>query len=470
MDKEKNKGRFKKVGIYTAFNLLFSVILPLILIFIMALISLPYAKTGSIPNIIYILIFLILFILLIMNEYFISIITKKILKEELNINNVAFYSALIKSILCTILIYLLSVDGKTYNNYDELIIVIGLIPLFKLVSYLIATKFALKEKISVKKIYIFAGYILLVVIGLTLCLPNSLNKFFYSGQFSSVELRNELVDNYNNNSRNSCEFNGAISYTHKFTEEELECFTSLKLSSNFTTKDIEKFVNLEKLEIENINFKKDITFIKNEKLIDLDIKNSTFLKFDSTMIPSVRDLSLVNTIINNKNLNITNSNINNLYIDNIKIDNFSIIDNLKLENIKIINSEINDFIFDNNPKIEITDSRYNYYLNSYNELTLLSAPIDAIHIDKVENITFRNVNDMKKILFASNITFKSLNFENKKIYLENDEYLISKRNEITTDSYYGIYDLKTDNLTVKDVAGSYKKEIYDNEKKLLTIK
>ena len=53
MDKEKNKGRFKKVGIYTAFNLLFSVILPLILIFIMALISLPYAKTGSIPNIIY---------------------------------------------------------------------------------------------------------------------------------------------------------------------------------------------------------------------------------------------------------------------------------------------------------------------------------------------------------------------------------------------------------------------------------
>ena len=469
MDKEKKKS-LKKVGIYTAFNLLFSIILPLALIFIMAFISLPYVKTGSIPNVIYILIFLMLFILLIINEYLISIITKKILKDEQKISNVAFCSAIIKSIICTILIYLLSVDGRTYNNYDELIIEISLIPFFKLVSYLIATKFALKEKIMLKNIYFFAGYILLIVIILTLHLPNSLNKYFYSRQFSSIKLRNELVDNYNNNSRNNCEFNGTITYTHKFTEEELACFTSLKLSSNFTTKDIEKFVNLEKLEIENVDFDKEITFAKNEKLVDLDIKNSKILKFDSTMIPNVRDLSLVNTIMNDKNLNIANSNINSLYIDDIKIDNFSIINNLQLENIEIINSEINNFIFDNNPKIEITNSRYNHYLSSYNELTLASAPIDTIHIDKVENITFRNVNDMKKILFASNITFKSLNFENRKIYLENGEYLISKRNEVTTDSYYGIYDLKTDNLTVKDIDGSYKKEIYDNDKKLLTVK
>lgn len=87
MDKEKKKS-LKKVGIYTAFNLLFSIILPLALIFIMAFISLPYVKTGSIPNVIYILIFLMLFILLIINEYLISIITKKILKDEQKISDV----------------------------------------------------------------------------------------------------------------------------------------------------------------------------------------------------------------------------------------------------------------------------------------------------------------------------------------------------------------------------------------------
>jgi len=473
MNKDKNS-ILKKIGIYTVFNLLFGVALLLIALIIIIIVGLPfYVKTGEIPEILAYLAYLLIAIILIVNECFTSRVTKKILKNEQNFCCITFYSTLVKSIIFTIIIYLGIFGFNSYktSSFNSLMIVIVLICLFKFFAYIITTKFALKEKIETKKKYIFIGYILLITVILNLQFPTSLNRLlnFNSGQFSSLELENQVIENYNKYKstpfiHNSCQGSGKIiNYTHKFTEEELKCFRRLELTTNFTTKDMENFDWLNNLYIHNVEMNETID-LSNMFINELVIADSIFVNLDSKLLKNVTTLGFKNVKVLEKSVNINDTNLETICINNVEANQIFITNNKHLENLDVVNSSVSKLIFDNNPKVELSSNKTEEYMvenEGKKETTIYK-----LRIDKVENIEFKNVDDIQKLLLDSNITFNSMLLNNGKLYVSDRKYLSYKDNKLLSFNEMTIEDIKVDNLIIKKNEEKNIFEIYNEQIKL----
>ena len=319
---------------------------------------------------------------------------------------------------------------------------------------------------------IVIGTLILITLDVfCLIIKNLRNYLDAKNQFSSSEIKMQIVDRYNSNLYNNrCGNNNVIRYDHEFTEDELNCFTDLTfLDVNVTSEDINKFKNLQKLHISNAKFNNELDLSKNTKLQELTIMYSEISTLNINMIPSVSSLTISESNIIDNKLIINNSNLTNLEISTKNTINEVVIsNNSMLENISI-GSEVNNLMFDNNRKIEMDEIEYANRLKTaeyYNDSTP-SSGITKMKLSKVKNIEFKNYNDIRRLLFVSNIKFNSLIFDGKRVYLENNEF-IDLNDNILYD-YNNIADkyLKLENLTI-DKTGLWTR-IKENDEIIFTL-
>lgn len=304
-----------------------------------------------------------------------------------------------------------------------------------------------------------------------LIIKNIRNYLDAKNQFSSSEIKMQIVDRYNSNLYNNrCGNNNVIHYDHEFTEDELNCFTNLTfLDVDVTAEDINKFKNLQKLHISNAKLNTEFDLSVNTKLQELTIMYSEIPTLNIDMMPSVSSLTISESNIIDNKLIINNSNLTNLEISTKNTINEVVIsNNSMLENISI-DSEVNNLLFDNNRKIEMDEIEYTKHLQTaeyYNDDTPSSSTTN-MELSKVKNIEFKNYNDIRRLLFQARIKFNSLTFDGKRVYLENNEF-IDLHDNILYD-YNDIADkyLKLENLTI-DKTGLWTR-IKENDEIIFTL-
>lgn len=318
---------------------------------------------------------------------------------------------------------------------------------------------------------VIGGLILFTFTIFGLIIKSLRDNFDAKNQFSSAKIKMQIVDRYNSNLYNNrCGTNNTIDYNHEFTEEELNCFTDLIfLDVDVTTEDINKFKNLQKLHISNAKLNHELELSINTELQELTIMYSELLTLNFNQIPNVKKIHLSNTIIKDNKLTINETKLESLEMIRTNIDEIVLSNNSSLEEIDIHDSEINKLIFDNNRKIEMDELEYTNRLQTaeyYNDPTP-SSGIAKMKISKVKNIEFKNYNDIRRLLFVSNIKFNSLTFDGKRVYLENNEF-IDLHDNILYD-YSDIADkyLKLENLTI-DKTGLWTR-IKENDEIIFTL-
>lgn len=134
---DKRKIGLRNFGVHFIVELVLGILLPYGLIGLTALIAI---KTGNTVNMANIIILLVLFFLVIMDEYFISKITLKITKNNYLINKFMLGFTLVK-----ILFPVWNIVKNTDSDFVFTIICTVLFVFFKMISYFIAKKSVLKE-------------------------------------------------------------------------------------------------------------------------------------------------------------------------------------------------------------------------------------------------------------------------------------------------------------------------------------
>lgn len=287
------------------------------------------------------------------------------------------------------------------------------------------------KKAKIIRLVIYAIFVIFVflILKLTLFYPSLFNKTLFkligTGEFSSTNLKIELIDMINK-TENYHEPMKKISYLHNLSEKELDLIEEISLDYNFTTEDIRKLRKLKTIYVDGIDFKNDIDFSKNSDLSILDIRNS---KLKEIIFGNTVDIGIQNSSIDDGNIIIDSEKLSNIYISNLSADNLTILSSKELSRIDIIESNINNIVIKSNEKLEYDYSRL--YGDKYYQLNT------DINIDAANKIELKNVDSISNLLFNSNIKFKELIFNDKKIYLdENDNNYIEIKGRIIFSPFY----------------------------------
>lgn len=421
------KGGFKNFWIYVLFNFIFGFLLPLGVVVLDAVwVNIQGNETATTFQAIVFLIEAI--VLLTINEFLVCKVAKKAANSTYLLCKFAFVFNCLTVLFIT---YLMFMPINMYMLYQAdfvvewALICIGLIGT-KLLSYILAKKLALKEKLEHKGLLFggFGVYILLIVIIFNLLIPSGINKFLFnvfgSTDFSSKELKIYLTETYATN----C---GNVSYFDDFTDEELKCFDDIIFDNQkFTTEDLSKLKYLNRLEINNTTFDNQIDFSKNNELVYLKMNNSTINNLDSQILGNINRIDL--TKVNVNTINIKNGNLKELYIEESKIENFKVQGTI-IEEIDATKTTINTLEVSNTTKLdtlEIEDSSIESVLLDNN--TALEnreyGSYSRVRIDKINNLELKNVKNINNLLYNSYFTFKNIKFlEDKGFKLENNNYL-----------------------------------------------
>ena len=329
------------------------------------------------------------------------------------------------------------------------IICVGIM-ITKLISYILAKKIALKEKIENKGL-LFGGfgiYILLVFIIFHLLIPSGVNKFLFnifgSTNFSSKEIKVYLTDIYAKN----C---GNMSYFSEFTDDELKCFDNIKFDNQkFTTEDLSKLKYLTRLEINNTTFDKQIDFSKNSELLYLKINNSKVNVLDSEMLGSINriDLKKVDAGL----INVKDGNLSKMHIEKSKIDDFKV-QGTVIEQIDVTDSNINSLVVMNTTKLislSFKDSSIETVLLDNNSALENRdyRNYSTVEIDKTNNLEIKNVKNLDNLLKNSHFTFKNIKFlDDKGFKLENGDYMKLEHEALYVPEKTKVKELILENMT-----------------------
>ena len=423
----RKKSGFKNFWIYVLFNFIFGFLMPLLVV-ILDIVWVNIQGNETVTTFQAIVFLIEAIVLMLINEFLVCKLAKKAANSTYLLSKFAFVFNCLTILLIT---YLMFMPINMYMLYRTKFVVqwtlicVGLIGI-KLLSYILAKKIVLKEKLQHKGLLFggFGVYIFLIVIIFNLLIPSGINKFLFnvfgSTDFSSKELKIYLTETYAIN----C---GNISYFDDFTDEELKCFDNIKLDNQkFNTEDLSKLKYLNRLEINNTTFDNQIDFSKNKELVYLKMNNSTINNLDSQILGNINRIDL--TKVNVNTINIKDGNLAELYIEESNIDNFKVqgtiieeIDatkttiktlevsnTIKLDTLKIEDSSVESVLFDNNVALE------NREYGSYSRIS----------IDKINSLEIKNTKSINNLLQNSNFTFKDIKFlDNKGFKLENNSYL-----------------------------------------------
>ncbi|MGM9881739.1 MAG: hypothetical protein ACI31S_02720 [Bacilli bacterium] len=448
---KKKKGGFKNFWIYVLFNFIFGFLLPLLVVILdVVWVNIQENKTATTLQAIVFLIEAI--VLLSINEFLVCKVAKKAANSTYLLSKFAFVFNCITILFIT---YLMFMPISMYMLYQTKFVVewtlicIGLIGT-KLISYILAKKLALKEKLEHKGL-LFGGfgiYILLIFIIFNLFIPSGINKFLFNifgnTDFSSKELKIYLTETYATN----C---GNVSYFDDFTDEELKCFDDIIFDNQkFTTEDLSKLKYLNRLEIDNTTFDNQIDFSKNNELVYLKINNSTINNLDSQILGNINRMGL--TKVNVNTINIEDGNLEKLYIEESKIEDFkvqgTVIEEIdatkatiktlevsnttKLDTLEIEDSQVESVLLDNN--IALENREYGSY--------------SRVRIDKINSLELKNVKNLNNLLYNSYFTFKNIKFlEDKGFKLENNNYLKLESSTLYVPEKTKVKELILENMT-----------------------
>lgn len=425
------KSGFKNFLIYELFNFIFSIIVPLVLLFLnMAIMRSEKASTVELIIILVQAIALLLF-----KEVLICKTAKSAAKSTYLMGKFVFVLNLIDILLATLILF----NNGFALNVGYIIYIVFVVS--RIISYILVKLLVLKEKIEYKKYLIIGAvsYIALFTFLYYATNPTGINKMLFnvfgSNEFSSKELKIEIVDYYNKN-----EYRDDVNYTHKFTTEELEQIDYLEINYNITTDDLSLLPNVKFLELNNCNYE-NLDFSKNNSLIWVKIKNS-----------KIKNLNTLNLIGTSK-IEISESEIENLIINEGRIESIYV-EKSKINELKVSGENIKEVEITETPisNMEIEDT------TNLNDLSIKKSTVNNVVLDnnenlgadieKIETLEFKNETDYNNLFTNSKFTFKKLTFMgDKKVYLENNSYIELSSRSIKIPKGTKVKELVLENMT-----------------------
>lgn len=440
---------FKNFWIYILFNFIFGFLLPLVVVILDVIwVNIQGNETATTFQAIVFLIEAL--VLLTINEFLVCKVAKKAASSTYLMSKFAFIFNCITVLFITFIMFVpMDLFNVKFLGTWWLIICFVMMAT-KLISYILAKKLALKEKLEHKGL-LFGGfgiYILFIFIIFNLLIPSGINKFLFNifgnTDFSSKELKAYLTETYATN----C---GNISYFNDFTDEELKCFDDIIFDNQkFTTEDLSKLKYLKRLEINNITFDNQIDFSKNKELVYLKMNNSTINNLDSQILGNINRIDL--TKVNVNTINIKDGNLEELYIEESKIENFKV-QGTVIEEIDATNTTIKTLEVSNTTKLDtlkIEDSSIETVLLD-NNTTLEKREYGSysrVSIDKITSLELKNVKNINNLLNNSYFTFKNIKFlEDKGFKLVNNNYLKLESSALYVPEKTKVKELILENMT-----------------------
>ena len=413
----------KNFEIYALFNFIFGFLLPLVVIVLD--IMWVNIKDNEVTTFQAITFLLEALVLLLINEFLVCKVTKKVAKSTYLLSRFALIFNCITILFIAYLMFTpMNMFITKFFNSSWIIICIGMIGI-KLISYILAKKFALKEKIEHKSL-LFGGfciYIVFIFIFFSLLIPNGIDKFLFNAfgntDFSSKKLKVYLTDicNTHYNCRN-------VSYFDEFTDKELDSLNHIKIENQkFTTEDINKLKYLNHLRINNV----------------------TIDNLDFQLPSNIKEIELNN--VNIKTINITEGNLIKLDIDKSKVDNFKIQDTA-IEKIYATNITVKTLNVSKTTKLD----RLWLYNSSIENVVLndiaLKNSYSRINIDKINNLELKNIKDLNNLLNHADFVFRNIKFlEDKGFRLENNDYLELSNSFLKVPEKTKVKELILENMT-----------------------
>ena len=393
--------------IFSVFNIIFTFIVPLTIIFILSLIEDNYGITF-IENNMFLLILLILGMFSFLSSIFLSTLFTKLLVR--NVCNLKKYNLVSLYISLIIIIF-----GLLFYSVSSAQIVLKLFGSLKVVDWILSRKLLIKEKFafSKKTLYIYSGTVLVVLLIGIFIMPTTLNKklflTFGKTDFSSKETYMYLIDKYNKIG------NKNVNYFHKLSDKELAIIGDIYIDDTFTNDDIKKLSNLSEISIsKGAIISSDLDFSNLEKLNILDIfsKNLKSLKLPS------------------------NSNLEELIVYSL-LDELNLSDkNIKSYSVSAKKMYFNDDFFDLNDNSLIS---YRSKNSCFNKLLFGNKSI-YLNNDNVICINLKS----KQVTLYDYMNVSNIKGDNLKIILKNNEGVEITGDYVLDDKFYGyilIYDV-----------------------------
>lgn len=324
--------------------------------------------------------------------------------------------------LFCVIVYSLFIPIFSYIGWYNLTLILSVL---KVISYFIAKRFVLKDKILLSKwkYVVLSSYIMIIFILVNVIYPTNINKYLFlkfgNTDLSSKELHIILVDKYSDNKR---------SYFKALTSQELKKINDLDIDVQIDDSDLKKMNNVQTLTLNN--YKGNIDFT-NDNLEEININNS-----------NISSLKLKNNI---KKLYIYKSKINELKISDMKYLNRMYISNAEIKDLKLINNK-NLYEVDIDAKINNALLENNTIFKSYK-------------IKTVDNLTYKDMGSFSDFINSNkyNIKFKKINFDEIEISLNNEQYIEFDHSFLHVSSSSLVKDLNIKNISYKIV------DYYDNE-------
>lgn len=266
--KEIKISKKKNIILFTLFIILYNLI-PILCFTLSSILTNNFYNDSAVSAVLAIV---SLFVLAFLTELFTCLTVKLICKNTEYLNK----CLLVFEIVCMIFYVFIMFTGLQYYYFDLILV------LLRLISWFIARKTVIKEKIKFNKkiLFMFLAYVLLMILIPNIFSPTRINKMMFktfgSTSFSTKETYIELIDEYNLDSKRN------VTYFHKLTNNQLKNIKELTyFKAPISNDDIKKLSNLESISITNpSNTDLDFTYNKNLKEIHIFSKNVKTVKLN----------------------------------------------------------------------------------------------------------------------------------------------------------------------------------------------
>lgn len=299
--------------IFSVFNIIFTFIVPLVCLIILYILD-KKILFDNLTGVILGVVSLILLIISFLFSMFLSTLFTKLLLKNV--------SHLKKYCLIWLYIFLMLILFEYFNNNDVLDkLILNIMFISKLFDWFLSRKLLIKEKFafSKKTLYIYSGTALVVLLIGIFIMPTTLNKklFLKFGKtdFSSKETYMYLIDKYNKIG------NKNVNYFHKLGDKELAIIDDIYIDDTFTNDDIKKLSNLSEISIsKRADVSDDLNFSNFKNLTSINIFSENLKSLELPINSNLENLIVYSFL---DELNISNKNISNytisaktLYVNN----------------------------------------------------------------------------------------------------------------------------------------------------------